>query len=428
MEIVGEIDINIAPSQGSLQHILYALDDFCIQEILRRLNNINDFLSAAEVCTRFQENAKACIPKRFKEIEICESQINTIPVKRMQSFLNIFGHLIESIKWFGLMKFDKIQDQNLFDMFEERCGKTLRTFRIWGHNVDFKNKKFQVLERFDLCSAGLHNFNLNSQLKRLFLKEVTVDHLNWLTQEFPKLEDATFKCIGGVTNELLTEFLTRNPQIRKLYLKSYNAQMTPSIFQQISNNASHLEQLIFVDRFRPQNNELDPMPGLHRLKNLFIWYDERKIRSRRISIRKLIDSFVENEVPIEKLSFRGVDSDSLKNLAKLKLIETLDLTNIPEFMLLNFVSNRPNLRTLAADKGFYTLQGIKDILRCGQNLTILQIRWLKRETILDVDAYNSILELTSNQLVRFDLHFIGNISVPEEVLEANRKRVHVIYI
>lgn len=60
------ITINDPPDQASPTHILNVLNNDCIQEVFRRLQSIEDFLNAAEVCTQFQENAKHCFPPIYK--------------------------------------------------------------------------------------------------------------------------------------------------------------------------------------------------------------------------------------------------------------------------------------------------------------------------------------------------------------------------
>lgn len=63
-EAVSPPFIALPPPQDSPKHILNALNDKCIQQIFSYLisGGILDFFSAAEVCKKFQENAKACFP------------------------------------------------------------------------------------------------------------------------------------------------------------------------------------------------------------------------------------------------------------------------------------------------------------------------------------------------------------------------------
>lgn len=58
------------PAQDSPNHILNALSDYCIQLILRRLDDKEDFWSVAEVCKRFRANAISCYPTEFRCITI----------------------------------------------------------------------------------------------------------------------------------------------------------------------------------------------------------------------------------------------------------------------------------------------------------------------------------------------------------------------
>lgn len=59
---------NYVPAQDSPKHILNALNDYCIQIILRKLTNPSDFVRAAETCYRFQANALECFPCDFGKL------------------------------------------------------------------------------------------------------------------------------------------------------------------------------------------------------------------------------------------------------------------------------------------------------------------------------------------------------------------------
>lgn len=87
------------PPQSSPQHMLNALNDKCIQHILGYLiGGVEDFLSAAEVCEKFQENAKQCYSSIYTDFEISSrhNQEYHLTLHRVKDYLKIFGHLIKS--------------------------------------------------------------------------------------------------------------------------------------------------------------------------------------------------------------------------------------------------------------------------------------------------------------------------------------------
>lgn len=88
------------PARESSTHILNALNDYCIQNILRQLRNFEDFLNAAETCWRFQENAKSCFPFDFRRIAIGdETELSVLPTDRVHNFLSNFGYLMKKVCW-----------------------------------------------------------------------------------------------------------------------------------------------------------------------------------------------------------------------------------------------------------------------------------------------------------------------------------------
>lgn len=65
-------DMQIPAAEGSTRHILNVLNDDCIQAILRKLPNINDYLNAVEVCSRFRYNAGGGLPSSLKKLRILD--------------------------------------------------------------------------------------------------------------------------------------------------------------------------------------------------------------------------------------------------------------------------------------------------------------------------------------------------------------------
>lgn len=167
--------VEIPPSQDSPKHILKALNEDCIQLILRKLENVRDFLNAAETCTRFQANAKITFRAQYKEIRIDELKYYnksidryTVTLDRLDSFLSIFGHLIMELHYIVLF-FDK--DNEILNMIADYCGKTLNKLRVGPtiggkyHSIYFNTRsKFQALEELEIRRSQVFHCNYHSQL------------------------------------------------------------------------------------------------------------------------------------------------------------------------------------------------------------------------------------------------------------------------
>lgn len=119
------VEIEDPPDQDSPKHILNILNDDCLQEIFRRLKQMRDFLSAAKVCTRFQENAIECFPSTFKSLRIDDANDapTSLPLEYLSDFLSIFGHFIQKIEWSWTQ--DREHDDDILNQIAAHCGKTL---------------------------------------------------------------------------------------------------------------------------------------------------------------------------------------------------------------------------------------------------------------------------------------------------------------
>lgn len=165
------------PSQDSPKHILNSLNDDCIQAIFCRLENVQDFLSAAETCIRFQENAKLTFHKKYKKIEINDSDFavkktfrHIVTSDRVKSLLSIFGHSIIELIINGSFKYGKSWE-DILNMFADYSGRSLKILKFYGHEhlqINFETKSpLQALEELYLNHTTIYNFKYHSQLKRL---------------------------------------------------------------------------------------------------------------------------------------------------------------------------------------------------------------------------------------------------------------------
>lgn len=148
-------------AEDSPHNILNALNDFCLQMILERIDYACDFLSAAEVCKRFQANAKACFSKKFSHITIVdvdERNYCYLEEEVTQRFVSLFGHNLQSIAWHT--KNYGAKDMELFDTITEFCGKTLKGLKLYYKNLDFNTRsRFEALETLELDDSRCKTSN-----------------------------------------------------------------------------------------------------------------------------------------------------------------------------------------------------------------------------------------------------------------------------
>ncbi|XP_055297574.1 uncharacterized protein LOC129566062 [Sitodiplosis mosellana] len=424
--------VEMPPAQDSPKHILNALNDDCIQSIFRQMDCVRDFLSAAETCRGFQENAKLTFRTKYRKIRVGElynksDNTNTVTVNRLPSLLNIFGHLIVNIYFDGEELHNDIQN-----MIADHCGKTLRTFKICSSNVvNFNTRSpFQALAELEILDTNIRNFECTSQLRRLVIWG-RVSDWEWLIQPFPQLEIVTLYVVHELRFDQAVEFLKLNPQLKSLYIRLCK-QITPQIYENIANLTPNLEKLfVHLHSSSPSLNE--HMLHIGKLQNL---------RSLAITARviipvgRLIECLIENKVLIE---FLGILNDytqfstSKLNILELKQLKKLCITQMSDETLLEYVKHLPALEEMICVKQDnirsispkISLAGIKKALKYGEHLSALSVD--TKDMTIDSDDFKSVLSLAKQNRVKVTIVIEnGTINVPNELLEANRKWLDVM--
>lgn len=217
-------EFNIVPAEDSPNNILNKLNNDCIQMILRKLCNVQDYLNAAEVCTQFESNAIAAFPEKFKKLcidydlndEVKEINLCLECAKR---FISIFGSLLDGIAWNG--EKNQENDNDFFNMIAHYCGNTLKKIMIEDINVDFNTQvPFSTLQNITIKDCKIINFPPYTELRNLRLvMPVNMEIL----QYFPKIEKIFFENILP-TNHVyeLIKFVDINPHLNDLTLNNVN--------------------------------------------------------------------------------------------------------------------------------------------------------------------------------------------------------------
>lgn len=175
---------NPPPAQDSPKNIMNILNDDCIQLVLLKLENVGDFWSATQVCTRFQANAIACFP--FKGVEFRYSKgytsSNVILFDSADSFLNLFGPRITSIHCYYVSFiqhfFGSRHREESLSLISQYSGKTLHELQMSGEgNRFYFRSSFEALEKLKMNNVSLLNFNAPLILPKLKSLE---SGINWM--------------------------------------------------------------------------------------------------------------------------------------------------------------------------------------------------------------------------------------------------------
>lgn len=388
------------PPQDSPNHILNALNDKLLQRVLSYLiGDIRDFFNAAEVCKKFQENAKLCYPSIYKDFCMGRDQEDHLPLSRVENFLNIFGHLINSIEWGENQK--NSSESEIFNAIADFCGNNLRRLRISNHNLDFiLASKFKILEELELFACNLNNFRILPTLNKLLINDVTFNCLDWISKTYPNLKDVAFKIFRQLNDEILIEFHRMNPQLESFRVVACHF-ITSSIFQGIATRLPNLIALSFgfcfnwedtsaeKQQFRKDVMDLSELKNLRRLRSIY---------PQCMSTCGIMEALADKNIPIEELIIDGLNPCVVESVARLKNIKNLHVHDFSYKMVIDLVSELPELKSLLISEGAkISLDGVKQILEKATNLKDLYV--YDYEMIIDSDELIiSLLDLIRDRV------------------------------
>lgn len=411
-----ENDINIPAEQDSPKHILNALNNFCIRKIFSQIEDVRDYLSAAETCTRFQANAKECFPSTFKTVAFCDDDAfarNKISFGRAKSFLNIFGHSIKSLTF--VRSKDQINYNEIFNAIADSCGNTLIELKIHEQILDFNTRsKFKVLEKLELDSSSFHNFHTIPSLKtlRILSNNKPIPMTDWYVRHFPRLEEINFHFLNQLTDTMIIDFIAHNPQLQSIDV-NYCHNVSTAIFKNIDKNLPNLERLRFLTWLSSVyfDENMIQLTRLRKLRYLGI--------EASVSAGALMNSLARNDVPIEELSIE-IDSESLIDAPPLKRLKRVDLLCVSDEILIDFVKRHPNLEKVNVSKTTrVTIHGVKKVLECATHL--VSASFYIKELHIDLECYKQLLTLVKGRVNVFIFGISGCINVPKDMLAANKE-------
>lgn len=418
--IYPSIDMQDPPAEDSPMNILNKLNNYCIQAIFQQIDNVRDYHSAANVCTRFQANAIRCFPAKFEALMIRDSEylrdrhiFNQIPLSEVKSYLMLFGHLIQSLMWWE--QDNQANNNGALNVIAKYCGNTLKNLEIPNSNLDWTLvlPHFTALEKLWLRDTNLTNFELHSPLKELkfFSNNTPVPFNTWFIQSFPQLESIEFLLINNLNDDMIIVFLNLNPQLR--CIKMVNClKLTTTVFNDIGHRVPNLEQFRF-ETFNSMllDDNMRHLRNLKKLKNLSI--------TNKLPANELIQLLVENQIPIEILSIGGT-SNSWAKAPTLDGLINLTVYYVPDEILPSLVNKHPKLKDLnVIFPSEITMDGVKKTLEFGKNLTT--VSFVINNFDIDEQGYKSVLALVKNRIKLRILINVGTVTVPPDTINANFK-------
>lgn len=457
------------PAVDSPENILNALNNDCVQEILRRLP-IKDFLNAAQTCKRFRKNAKECFPYKSFYIfsDYRQNEKRLLPIHQVKDFLIIFGHLIKKIYWLDTSKWKSIFSGNnrndITDAIADYCGETLIELEIINQLIEFKkDTRFNSLEYLYLKNVTVRRFALFPQLKRWDMINVSDynallhdtrlpivssavncivrnnEYVNtrfsraalfdWMRQKFPSLTIARIIHNPFLTDDVVIEFQKLNPLLTMFAVFQPKPKyVSTSVLEDIAFRLPHLKSLDFRHiKMNPNMHSVlkDVLLELKHLDTIYLPY--RYIDDEEIS-REIVNIVAKNDVKIKHFGIHdthkaAIDLSFLDGISKMKYVNELTLYSVSsQSNLMNIINKVPNLKKLKIFAGYnindrFTF--IEFIIENCKNLTSCEFTFYNFG--IDTNVYNKILALVKDRLSMTLWTDLDKVSVNRKTLEENKK-------
>lgn len=350
------------PAQDSPKHILNCLDDYIIQRIFFQLETQMDILNVAETCQRFRQNAKSCVTLKFKciiigTLEKCDRwtfldlDIDKyyISLDRVNDFLSIFRYEIESIHFFATR--ERKVDEEVARTIGIFCGETLAHLQLYRFESTFpKQFAFSSLKTLKLFGCFANYFIRRGRDGGL--------ELPFEFKKYPRLTNLWIEnYIPGLTHDNLFKFLSINPQLRVLSLRTCFNLNNRNIFEDIVKYATNIEHLTYYhDKDHMEVDYMNPALYGHfgKLPNL----KHLRIDDFDQQINNIIDALAENNSHIESLDVYGFcsfletqssekvrkDNTNFRKLNSLKQLEFKGSTDY--FAIANLLTLLPSVETV----------------------------------------------------------------------------------
>lgn len=326
------VQVKTAEPWHQSDHILNVLDDDCLREILSHLNQ-SDLINAANVCMRFNEQAKSIFSNKIKQLNLIKCSY-----EEAQKSLDAFGSLAQSIHIKA--NFSARHEVKILSTIARCCTSKLKELQF--HDFRFKSKLPDDVD-FDSALNKLEKLSLNychlpSNLNNLLCACVDLKMLNInggsndpgiRIPKFDKLEELRLDVFLRLNKQFLHDIIVMNTSLKRIRFRVFDPRFPyrDDIMRTIVQNHPNLHELdcdlrinTFFDDFTGTTNCLDG------LKSLRVF----KFNLNGKSTALLVAVLTTNATTLEHLELTNgkVDADTVKIISQMKHLNVLGLHEI----------------------------------------------------------------------------------------------------
>lgn len=409
MHRIGGCDVQVKAAEPWLQpdHILNALDDYCLHTILSKLGQL-DLANAANVCIRFNNQAESVFSTSSKKLDLTR-----FSHEDAKNLVKTFGSLAQSIHFVCPYNrlFSKPYECDMLSLIARYCTPALKELTFDGFSFEFDvpddiklDTALSKLDKLSFLRCYVHN-KLDPLLSKCVeLKELCIEHVaynrdSFVWPKFDKLEKLKLHRDPGRSMydaHLYDDITSVNRTMTKLSLLGVRG------IRDIVQNFPNLVKLEFnavwafvevASAFNDYNfiRMIHHLGDLTQLKVLKLNLDGKSAAS-------LCAALIAKAIPIEHLQFyNGICDDStianISQMKQLKVLELCDMDCLTDQHMIRLAkdlgSHLEKLQLKGSTAESLTTIGLKKMLPFATKLSLLT---LKSETItIDADDYDAIL-------------------------------------
>lgn len=438
------IEARAAVAWHQPHHILNALDDYCMHEIFSNLNLV-DLTNAANVCVRFNQQAKELFSAKYKRLDLTECSIENAK-NSIQAFGSL-AHAIDieefppTISIYESTEYGDVLDESennseILSMIDSCCTSALNEVKLI--EFDFEDTRYDKVIHDSAFSTlkklAFYNCQLTSNVKGLLalcneLKALEFYKCSWSYEDicvskYKNLEELRLVKRTEFDDRTFRKFITLNPTLLRLSfieLSDRDISVSKTLYS-IAQKLPNLLELEF-QYCSYCNDFVKNLPHLAKLTSLKVL----KIDLITITAKQLSDLLTANDTPIEhlKLNFDKIDKDAIESISKMKKLKILELcdTEFTDNDLMELAKGLGHqlekLRLSNSTAKNLTMIGLKKMLPFATKLSYFT---MNSETItIDLDDYRTMLDVVKKRAEKRSLLFelTGQIYVPKTILLEN---------
>lgn len=410
------------------------LNDNCLLEVFGFLDS-RELIAAADVCTRFRENAAHFSRTKTETLHLTEHSAHSVYV---YSRLRMFGAFVKSVS----IDMDGVAEKprtkygkRFIEVSSRYCTKMHIELMIY--NLDLNDEIAFLMQpllarvrKLFLCNCKFgKSFRQNLPLWSPELLELEFGP-DWISEndgekaidrKFPKLESiSAFWGHDNVKNIDFKVFMMQNPQLKRVHMKHCKV-LNESIFQSIATYVPQIEEIAFNTGDSIDINSIKYIGQLRNLKSFSFEVtcrDDHMLQSILQELASAKNSLESLEIGYFTFGLCGNENKLIELISKFQNLKKLQLRCSRDLKAVHLIKICKHLKNLSEICVYakYSEMTLDDFLELVRNAEKLQEFVHPNAIGIQLTDDNTIKKLNEivsqrSEKTKLNLHFGRNYSI-----------------